>query len=49
MGPWSHIGRTTGLVLGNIRFGSNTTGFYQQTIEVPFWYCLKEKAVLNNC
>lgn len=46
MGPWSHgAWSIDGLgFLGNIRFGSNTTGFYQQTIELPFFnYYLKNK------
>jgi putative CocE/NonD family hydrolase len=46
MGPWSHgAWSIDGLgYLGNIRFGSNTTGFYQQTIELPFFnYYLKNK------
>ena len=46
MGPWSHgAWSIDGLgFLGNVRFGSNTTGFYQQTIELPFFnYYLKNK------
>ncbi len=46
MGPWSHgAWSIDGLgFLGNVRFGSNTTGFYQQTIELPFFnYYLKGK------
>lgn len=46
MGPWSHGGwsRGDGSHLGNIRFGSKTSDFYQQTIEIPFFnYYLKGK------
>ncbi len=46
MGPWIHGGwsRTNGSNLGNIRFGSKTADFYQQTIEIPFFnYYLKNK------
>lgn len=46
MGPWSHGAWSLDGVgfLGNVRFGSNTTGFYQQTIELPFFnYYLKGK------
>ena len=39
MGPWFHGGwhRGNGNYLGNVRFGSNTSDFYQQNIEVPFF------------
>lgn len=39
MGPWVHGGwaRTDGNMLGNVRFGSNTSLYYQQNIEVPFF------------
>lgn len=46
MGPWSHGGwsRGDGTHLGNIRFGTKTSEFYQQTIEIPFFnYYLKGK------
>lgn len=46
MGPWSHGGwsRGEGSYLGNIRFGSKTSEFYQQNIELPFFnYYLKQK------
>lgn len=46
MGPWSHgqWTRNEGAFLGNIRFGSKTSSWYQQTIEVPFFnYYLKGK------
>lgn len=39
MGPWVHGGwaRTDGSYLGNVRFGSNTSEWYQQNIEIPFF------------
>jgi uncharacterized protein len=40
MGPWSHGGwggRSDGSFLGNVRFGSKTSEYYQQTLEVPFF------------
>jgi uncharacterized protein len=43
-GPWSHGGwaRTDGSRLGNIAFGSNTSKFFQEEIEYPFFqYHLK--------
>jgi putative CocE/NonD family hydrolase len=46
MGPWIHGGwaRGTGESLGNIRFGSQTSAFYQQEIEFPFFsHYLKDK------
>ncbi len=45
MGPWYH-GQWSreGSYLGNVRFGSNTSEYYQQHIEVPFFnYYLKGK------
>ena len=46
MGPWSHgqwSGRD-GTSMGNIRFGSNTSIWYQNNIEIPFFnYYLKGK------
>jgi putative CocE/NonD family hydrolase len=41
MGPWYHGGwsRTTGNLLGDIRFGSNTSEFYRSEIELPFFNC----------
>ena len=38
-GPWVHGGwaRGTGASLGDIRFGSETSVFYQQNIEAPFF------------
>lgn len=46
MGPWFHGGwsRGDGSYLGNVRFGSKTSEYYQQEIEVPFFnYYLKGK------
>jgi uncharacterized protein len=46
MGPWIHGGwsRGTGESLGNIRFGSKTSEFYQKEIEFPFFnHYLKDK------
>jgi putative CocE/NonD family hydrolase len=46
MGPWSHglWARGTGSSLGNIQFGSATSEWYAQNIEVPFFnYYLKGK------
>jgi len=39
LGPWAHgyWGRDAGEYLGNIRFGSKTSTYYQQQIEVPFF------------
>ncbi|HWY13251.1 MAG TPA: CocE/NonD family hydrolase [Bacteroidia bacterium] len=51
MGPWSHGGwsRTDGSYLGNVRFGSKTSDFYQQTIELPFFnYYLKGKGSVQQ-
>jgi putative CocE/NonD family hydrolase len=49
MGPWYHgqWGTKDGTHLGNVRFDSNTSEYYQQNIEVPFFnYYLKGKG--NN-
>ena len=49
MGPWFHSqwSNTYGNHLGNINFGSNTSKWYQQNIEIPFFnYYLKNKG--NN-
>jgi putative CocE/NonD family hydrolase len=46
MGPWAHggWGRNDGSHLGNVRFGSFTSEFYQKTVEIPFFnYYLKGK------
>jgi uncharacterized protein len=39
MGPWFHGGwaRGKGNHLGNVRFGSNTSEYYQENIEIPFF------------
>lgn len=40
MGPWFHGGwggRGDGSYLGNVRFGSKTSEFYQRNIELPFF------------
>lgn len=39
MGPWIHGGwaRNDGSKLGDVRFGSNTSKFYQENIEFPFF------------
>ncbi len=50
MGPWIHGGwaRTKGDSLGNISFGSLTSDYYQQEIELKFFnYYLKNKGDLN--
>jgi uncharacterized protein len=47
IGPWFHGawgGRSDGSYLGNVRFGSKTSEWYQNNIEVPFFdYYLKGK------
>lgn len=46
MGPWSHgqWGGRDGSSMGNIKFGSNTSIWYQNSIEIPFFnYYLKGK------
>jgi putative CocE/NonD family hydrolase len=51
MGPWFHGGwhRGNGNHLGNVRFGSNTSDFYQQNIEVPFFdFYLNNKGTDKN-
>lgn len=55
MGPWFHGqwgGRGDGSYLGNVRFGSKTSEWYQNNVEVPFFnYHLKGKgdsATLNE-
>jgi putative CocE/NonD family hydrolase len=51
MGPWSHgqwDGRD-GTSLGRIRFGSNTSFWFQSNIEIPFFnYYLKGKGSVPN-
>jgi hypothetical protein len=52
MGPWFHGqwgGRGDGSYLGNVRFGSKTSEWYQNNIEVPFFnYYLKGKGDANK-
>ncbi len=50
IGPWIHGGwaRTDGSSLGNVYFGSKTSIFYRDSIELPFFnYYLKDKGTLN--
>lgn len=49
-GPWYHgqWASNDGTHLGNIRFGSNTSDWYQQNIEIPFFnYFLKGKGDIS--
>lgn len=51
MGPWFHggWGRGDGANLGNVRFGSKTSLYYQQELELPFFnYYLKGKGNPNE-
>lgn len=51
MGPWFHgaWSRANGTFLGDIRFGSATSAYYQEQIEIPFFnYHLKLKGNLNS-
>jgi uncharacterized protein len=51
MGPWFHggWGKSNGSYLGNVRFGSNTSVYYQQNIEIPFFnYHLKGKGNIDS-
>jgi uncharacterized protein len=46
MGPWFHGGwaRSDGDFLGNVTFGSKTSLYYRENVELPFFNCaLKEK------
>ena len=46
MGPWFHGGwsRSDGDFLGNVTFGSKTSVYYRENVELPFFICLlKEK------
>ena len=50
-GPWYHTqwGNNDGTHLGNIHFGSNTSLWYQQNIEIPFFnYFLKGKGDISK-
>jgi uncharacterized protein len=52
MGPWFHGawgGRGEGNHLGNVQFGSNTSEYYQQNIEIPFFnFYLKLKGTVRD-
>lgn len=51
IGPWAHgyWARDKGEFLGNIRFGSKTSEWYQQHIEVPWFnYFLKDKGDISH-
>ena len=51
MGPWFHSqwAQNDGTHLGNIHFGSNTSQWYQQTFEIPFFnYFLKGKGDISK-
>ena len=52
MGPWYHGGwggGSNGSYLGNVRFGSKTSEYYQQNIEVPFFnFYLKLKGTISD-
>ncbi|MBS1513337.1 MAG: CocE/NonD family hydrolase [Bacteroidetes bacterium] len=52
MGPWFHGGwggRSNGDYMGNIRFGSKTSEYYQQHIEIPFFdFYLKLKGTVHD-
>lgn len=51
MGPWYHGGwsRGDGSNLGNVQFGSKTSEYYQQNIEIPFFnFYLKGKGNIEQ-
>jgi len=52
MGPWFHGGwggRGDGSYLGNVRFGSKTSEYYQKNIEIPFFnFYLKLKGTVRD-
>ncbi len=52
MGPWFHGawgGRSDGSYLGNIRFGSKTSEYYQKNIEIPFFnFYLKLRGTVHD-
>lgn len=51
MGPWYHGGwsKSDGSFLGNVRFGSKTSAYFQQNIELPFFnYYLKGKGSVEQ-
>ena len=50
MGPWSHGGwaRSPGKTIGNVDFGANTSEFYREKLELPFFnYFLKDKGDIS--
>ncbi len=50
MGPWSHGGwaRSPGKSLGNVDFGANTSEFYREKLELPFFnHFLKDKGDIS--
>ncbi len=50
MGPWYH-GQWSreGSYLGNVQFANNTSDYYQQNLEIPFFqYYLKNKGGVDN-
>jgi putative CocE/NonD family hydrolase len=50
MGPWYHGGwsKSDGSYLGNVRFGTKTSEYYQRNIELPFFnYYLKQEGKDN--
>lgn len=50
MGPWYH-GQWSreGSFLGNVQFGSNTSAYYQNNLEIPFFqYYLKDKGTVKD-
>ncbi len=51
MGPWFHGGwsKSDGSYLGNVRFGSKTSTYFQENIEIPFFnYHLKGKGNIDK-
>lgn len=51
MGPWYHgqWASNDGTHMGNVRWGANTSDWYQQNIEIPFFnYYLKQKGNAPN-
>ena len=52
MGPWFHGGwggRSEGSYMGNVRFGSKTSEYYQKNIEIPFFeFYLRLKGTVHD-
>jgi len=50
MGPWFHGGwsRSDGEFLGNVHFGAETSVFYRNNIELPFFNCLLKEQCDRN-